>query len=76
MACASRVQRRPGALLLRVASESDLLLESWALDRRADLFQEVFGVEVRMRRVDPRELRASTAAPAAPRRRRARGRPK
>ncbi|GEM_PF-4049418 len=36
----------PGELLLEISGAGDLLLEAWALKRKAGLFAEVFGREV------------------------------
>jgi exopolyphosphatase/guanosine-5'-triphosphate,3'-diphosphate pyrophosphatase len=45
-----RAAAQKGILNLELAGSSDLLLERWALQRKAELFTRVFGLEVRVAR--------------------------
>jgi exopolyphosphatase/guanosine-5'-triphosphate,3'-diphosphate pyrophosphatase len=63
-----RVTRTDGRVELRVPSAADLLLETWSVEQRQDLFEETFGLQVRLRRVRPR--RAPRPRRAAAKRRR------
>ncbi len=42
------IDRKKGELLLRPHASRDLLLEAWALEQRADLFEQLFGLKVRL----------------------------
>ena len=46
-----RVARTNGRVELRARSTQDLLLEAWAVGQRQDLFQETFGLQVKLRRL-------------------------
>jgi len=43
-----RVELRAGAVLLRAEGTGDLVLESWAVERKSDLFERQFGRKVRL----------------------------
>lgn len=43
-----KLDRRAGEIILRPEAERDILLEAWSLERRSDLFQQIFGWSVRL----------------------------
>jgi exopolyphosphatase/guanosine-5'-triphosphate,3'-diphosphate pyrophosphatase len=42
------IDRRAGELILRPVAARDILLEAWSLERRSDLFEQIFGWKVRL----------------------------
>lgn len=51
----TRARVDEASLVLEVACENDLALEIWTVERKAELFRETFGRDVRVLRVEPSE---------------------
>ncbi len=56
------IDRKKGEILLRPYAARDLLLEAWALEQRADLFEQLFGLKVRLLPPATRPPRGRTRA--------------